>query len=202
MDMNKAIRKQKKSYKRFMLTMCFIFFVLPLVLMVTGRLSWFYVLYLAIIEMLIVFAVLAKINHENLKFDYDNYRIKIKLGIRKDKINIICNKVVFVHVENIIRKTDKEKDFIIILIGSSRFRSKRMIPINEKFLRMHPYAAFHYQKIKTINPEKEYAFTIIRNGKLLKYELLDTIYKSCVYATFTEDAIDKIKEYRNSLLLK
>lgn len=202
MDVNKAIRKQKKSYKRFMLIMSFIFFALPIVLVVTGRITWFYILYLVIIELLVILAVLAKINNENFKFTYDNYRIRMSSGIRRDNINIVCNKVAFVHVENIIRKTDKERDFIIILIATSRFRSRRMIPINEKFLKIHPYIAFHYQKIKKLNPEKKYAFTIIKKGKLYKYELLDTIYKSCVYATFTDDAIDKIKEYRNGLSQK
>lgn len=204
MDINKAIRKQKKSYKRFMLIMGFIFFALPLaaLLLFADRVPLFYILYLIVIEILIILAIVAKINYENLKFTTNNYRIKIVSGIRRDKINIICNKVVFVHVENIIRKRDREKDFIIILIASSTFRSKRMIPINEKFLRNHPYAAFQYQRIKILNPEKEYAFTIIKKGKLYKYELLDTIYKSCVYAIFSEEAIDKIKEYRNSLLDK
>ncbi|KAJ49150.1 putative integral membrane protein [Clostridium tetanomorphum] len=197
MDMNKAIRKQKKSYKRFMLIMSFIFFILPIVLILTKIITMFYIVYLVVIECLIIIAIMAKINAESLKFNYDGYKIKVLSGIRREQVNITCNRVVFVHAEDV--KSSIEKDFFIVLISDSKFRSKKMLPINEKFLKMYPYAAFYYKKIKILNPEKEYFFTIIKRGKLYKYELLDNIYKSCVYAIFTDEAIEKIKEYRNEL---
>ncbi|WP_125153342.1 hypothetical protein [Clostridium rectalis] len=200
MNINKAIKKQKKSYKRFMLLMSFIFFILPIILIISNNINIFYILYLIIIECLVIIAIMVKKNNEALNFQCDNYKLKITSGLKKDKLNIICSKVEFVHVENIIRKSDKEKDFIIILIACSTFRSKRMIPMNYKFLKNHPYVAFHYNKMKILNPENKYAFSIIKKGKNYKYELLDCIYKSCVYATFTEEAIEKIKDYRACLI--
>ncbi|MBU5486133.1 hypothetical protein KQI86_17590 [Clostridium sp. MSJ-11] len=199
MSINKAIIKQRKSYKIFMLIMSFIFFVLPFALILIDKVNIFYIIYLLLIEILIIIAILSKINNENFKINNDNYKIKIISGLKRDGLNIMCNKVAFVHIENYIRKSDKSKDFSIIIIASSKFRSDKMIPINEKFLKNHPYVAYHYNKIKILSPEKDYFFTIIKKGRYLKYELLDIIYRNCVYAQFTEETIDKIKEYRNEM---
>ena len=42
MELNKAIRKQKKSYKIFMLSMSFIFFIMPVALKLSNKLSVFF----------------------------------------------------------------------------------------------------------------------------------------------------------------
>jgi hypothetical protein len=50
-----------------------------------------------------------------------------------------------------------------------------------------------YIKIKKLNPENMFYFLTIRKGSLVKYNLLDTIFKNCVKATYTLDAIENIK---------
>lgn len=198
MNIDKAIRKQKKSYKRFLLSMCFIFFTLPTVLFIAREFNIFYITYLIIIEALILIALWIRVNKEYLKFSCDGHKLHISLGPNNKKINLICNKVLLVHVEDINSADHKSKDFKIIIIASSKFRSDRMIPINLNFLKNHPYAAHKYNKIKILHPEYEYYYTIIRRGGLSKYPLLDVIYKNCVYAYFTSDTIEKIKFYREN----
>lgn len=198
MNIDKAIRKRKKSYKRFMLSMCFIFFMLPAILIFLKKFYIFYIVYLIIIELLILLAICIKINKESLTFQYDEYKLKINLGLAGKKINIAGDKIVLVHVENFIIKNTREKDFKIILLSKSKFRSDRMLPVSINFLKNHPYVACEYNRIKIMNPESEYYYTIIKRGGINKYPLLDLIYKNCVYAEFTEEAVEKIKFYREN----
>lgn len=191
MNINKAIIKQKKSYKRFLLIMGFIFFALPIALVITKETNVFYIVYLALIETLIIIAIIRKINNENLKIFDECYKIKVVSGIKKESLTIICNKVALVHVE--------EKDFSVVIIATAKFRNKKVFPISEKFLKNHGYIAHYYNKMKILNPEKDYFYVIIKRGKYLKYKLLDIIYKNCVYAYFTDETIEKIKEYRNEV---
>lgn len=198
MNIDKAIRKQKKSYKRFMLSMCFIFFILPIILIVSKKFYIFYIMYLVIIELLILLSICVKINKESLMFGYDEYKLKINLGLARKRINIGCDKVVLVHVENIVSNDTGRKDFKIVFLAKSRFRSERMMPISRNLLKNHPYIAFQYNRIKIMHPDNEYYYTIIKRGGINKYPLLDLIYKNCVYAEFTEEAVEKIKFYREN----
>lgn len=198
MNIDKAMRKQKKHCNIFLLSMCFIFFILPAVFVISQKFYLFYIIYLLIIEMLILIAMIIRINNESLKFSYDRYRVMINLGISGAKLDIICDNIVLVHVENYISKNNNIKDFKIIFLSNSKFRSKRMIPIKVEFLRRHPYVAYQYNKMKIMHPDWNVYYTIIKRGGLKKYPLLDAIYKSCVHAHFTEASIDKIKYYREN----
>lgn len=189
MNVNKAIKKQNKSYKRFLLFNCFIFLALPLMLYFSRQYNFFYIAYLLIIEVLILFAIIAAVNNNKLSFNYDGLKLKLSWGIWGKKLIINCDKVVFVH---------SKKNDDIIIISTSRFRSNIMRKIDMKFLKNNPYAAYYYYKIKAQCPEKNYYYVIIKSGGIYRYELLDTLYKSCVYAQYTDDAIDKIKIFRDS----
>lgn len=198
MNIDKAIRKQKKSYKRFLLSMCFIFFALPAILILSKKVYIFYIIYLIIIESLILMSIFIRISNESLKFKNDGYRLKISIGINNKKVNIITEKVSLVHVEDILSDKGEVIDFKIILIAGSKFRSDRMLPISINFLKKYSYIAYHYNRIKVMQPEDNYYYTIIKRGGLNKYPLLDIIYKTCVYSYFTGEAIEKIKIYREN----
>jgi len=193
MNIDKAIRKQKKSYKRFLLSMCFIFFALPAILILSKKVYIFYIVYLIIIEALILMSIFIRISNESLKFKNDGYRLQISIGINNKKINIITEKVSLVHVENILSDKGEVIDFKIILIAGSKFRSDRMVPISINFLKKYSYIAYHYNRIKVMQPEDNYYYTIIKKGGFNKYPLMDIIYKTCVYSYFTGEAIEKIK---------
>lgn len=190
MNINKAIRKQKKTYKRFMLSMCFIFVLLPIILIVSKIINIFFVIYLVCIEIMIAFVILLRVNEEFMDFKLDGYKISIRCGIAKVKFIIICNKVALVHTIN------QGRDLELIIITKSRFRNKKINPIDIKFLQKYPCIAEKYNKIKISDPEQTYFYFTINNGGFRKYNLLDDIYKSCVAAIFTDDVIEKIKEYR------
>jgi len=49
-------------------------------------------------------------------------------------------------------------------------------------------------------PEENFFYFIINHGGFKKYVLLDDLYKSCEQALFSDDAIEKIKEYRDKVI--
>lgn len=190
MDINKAIRKQKKSYTRFLLSMCFIFLLLPLILFISKKITIFFSLYLSVLEILIMVAVLIRISCEGLKFNYNEYELKIKSGIFEKEINIVCDKVALVHTE------EQPEGPEIIIITTSRFGNKRIKGVNLEFLAKYPYINYDYYRIKKQSPENNYYYIIITKGGYHKYELINKIFVSCVHGFFTEEAIDTIKKYR------
>jgi len=190
MNINKAIRKQKKTYKRFVLSMCFIFVLLPIILMGSKIINAFFVIYLVCIEIMIFIVVILRFNEEYIDFKLDGYKISIWCGITKVKFIIICKKVALVHVEG------HGRDSAIVVITKSRFRNKKIYPVDIDFLKKYPYVAQMYKKIKILMPEENYFYFIINHGGFKKYILLDDLYKSCVDSVFSDDAIEQIKEYR------
>ena len=118
MNINKAIRKQKKSYKRFLLSMCFIFFLLPVILIISKKVYIFYIIYLSIIEVLILMSIFIRVSNESLSFKNDGYRLKLLVGIKIKKVNIITEKVLLVHAENVVSANGEVIDFKIIIITS------------------------------------------------------------------------------------
>jgi hypothetical protein len=194
MNINKAIRKQKKTYKRFMLSMCFIFVLLPIILIVSKIMNLFFVIYLVCIEMMIFFVVMIRLNDEYIDFKLDGYKISIWCGVTRVKFIIICKKVALIHVDG------QGKDLKIVIITTSRFRNKKIKPVDIDFIKMNPYVAQMYNKIKILMPEKSYFYFIINNGGFKKYVLLDILYKFCLSAVFSGDAVEKIKEYRDKVI--
>ncbi|MCY6369832.1 hypothetical protein [Clostridium ganghwense] len=190
MNINKAIRKQKKSFKRFWLSMSFIFLFLPITVVLTKRFSFFFIAYLLIIEFLIIITILTRTHKEILKFEYRN-NMKIKNGLWRGKYTIICDKVMFVHTIN------QGKDMKIIMILKSRMRNDKIKVMDSKFLKKYTLAQGFNINFKVENLQKQYYYLIVNKGGYYKYELLDMIYRYCVKAHFTDDAIEKIKEYRN-----
>lgn len=190
MNINKAIRKQKKIFKRFMLSMSFIFLALPIILYFAKTFSTFLLIYLGIIETLILIVIFIRVNKETLKFEYTSV-FKIQNGIFRDRFILICDRV------EIINTINEGKDLEIVIIMSSRVRNKKIRRIDSKFLKKYPWANKYYDNFKSVNSNKEHFYVVIDKGGYNKYKLLDSLYKYCVKAHFTEEAIRRIKEYRN-----
>jgi hypothetical protein len=188
MDINKAIRKQKKSYKGFMLAMCFIFFMLPFVLYLSRKMTPFFIIYLVVIEVMIFLSILARSHNEKLEFQCDSAKLKIRDGLLNHGYNLACNKVILVHTEK------REKDIQIIIITTSRFRNKRIKEIDKEFLKEYAYLSQEYLRIKKLYPENMYYYMIVKNGGYYKYKLLAELYKNSVKAVYTDEAIENIKK--------
>jgi len=191
MNINKAIRKQKRTYKRFMLSMCFIFVLLPIILMVSKIINMFFVSYLVCIEIMITVGIFLRFNEEYIDFKWDGYHISIWCGITNVKFIITCKKV------DLVCTNGNGRDLKIIIVTKSKFRNKNIFPVDINFLTKYPYVAQIYSKIKIQNPEETYFYFIINYGGFRKYILLDELYKGCEKAVFSDDAIEKIKEYRD-----
>lgn len=195
MKINKAIKKEKKSNRLFFIVMIIIFIILPLVAYLSQIKHLFLWVYLAFVEILIIFAIIIKINQNKLKFTLNNNKLKFKSGIFNKESIILCDKVVVVH-------TDKSKeDMDIILITINRFRNPYLKPITKGFMKKYSEASEEYLKVKKINPEEVYYFQVIRRGSLKKYILLDEIFKNCVKANYTASAIENIKIAREQIEL-
>jgi len=199
MNINKAIRKQRKSYVRFLLSMCFVFFTLPLALIFYSQLGIFYIGYMAVVEMLIAVSVIMRCSQERLEFDYNFGRLRVKRGLFAKNESINCDKIMYVDVELAAEKVKGFQEFNIILISKSKFRNKKLKAVDcefwDRYIRIWPVSV----KNALENPEKELYYLMIDSGGLRKYRLLDAVFTSCVKAAFSENAIEKIKFYRKSI---
>ena len=153
----------------------------------------FIYVYIMIIEILILIAILSRINTCTLKFKYYNSRFKIRQGLFLRESIILCENVAIVH-------TSKEREDVeIIIVTSSKFRNKKARPVTKRFLKKNPEVEREKKKIKKINEEQTYYFQIIRNGSLRKYIFLENIYTTCVKSAYTPAAIESIKIARGQI---
>lgn len=175
--------------------MIILFIGLPLSVYLTGVKSIFYLVYLLIIELLIIAAVINKLNYYSLKYNYNANKLNITNGLFANNSLILCDKVVLVHTEKM------ESDMEIIIISTMSFRNKSLRPIVKGFLKKYPKVQEELKKVSNYDNQKKYYFQIIRKGGLSKYLLLDTIYKNCVKAIYTNDCIENIKIARGQILV-
>jgi hypothetical protein len=189
MDIDKVLRKQKKSYKRFMLSMGFIFLLLPMALSLSGKVNIFFIFYLVFIETLVLLSMVIRYNEEHLLYNVNGLKLTLIVGATRLKYNISTDKVAIVHT------LQSEKYFDLMIITKSRFRNKRLQHLDFKILENYNEVDRVYNKIK-MPQEGPYFFFVIRKGGIKKYQLLNFLYKNCVSATFTESAVEKVKECR------
>jgi len=195
MDIYMAIKKEKSHFKIFLIMMVMILITLPIVLIVTGLTTIFYMSYMIFIDLLIVIAIIIKINSYKVKYRCWNNKLIFKTGIFVKEHLIMCDKVALVHTNK------SEYDLEIVLVTSIIFKNKGLRPIDKNFLKRYPQIAKEYNDIKLQNPKKDYYFQIIKRGGLKKYLLLDSIYKNCVKAIYTDESIQNIKIARGQLIV-
>ncbi|MGL4774454.1 MAG: hypothetical protein ACRC2K_12880 [Clostridium sp.] len=195
MDIYKALKWEKKMLKRFFVAMIIIAIFLPIAMMLAGVNDFFYVSYLLIIELLIILAILLKSNYHFIKYSCINNKLKVKSGLFGRDNLFLCDKVAIVHTH----KMEDEMD--IILVTTINFRNKKMKLVGKNILKRYPSLAEEYIAQKELEPEKIFYYYIIRKGGLKKYLLLDQIYKNCVKAVYTEEAIQNIKIARGQTLV-
>lgn len=187
MKIEKALKRQKVYKKLFFISMAIISIFLPIVSYLSNIRTVFMMVYLIVLEVLILFAIIIKLNFYRLEFSCQNGRLKFKSGIFSNQCLILCKDVAVVH-------TNKSNvDMEIIIVTSIKFKNKRLRPITKGFLQRYPEASHEYLRLKRLNPENIYYYQIIRKGDLKKYILLDLIYKNCVNGAFTASAIQNIK---------
>ncbi len=195
MNIYKAIKKEKVHFKIFLITMGTLSVILPLALMLSGLTNFFYLSYLAFIEILIVLAVIVKMNSYKVEYRCLNNRLIFKTGIFTKENLLICDKVALVHTNK------SDYDLEIIVITSVVFKNKSLRPIDKNFLKRYNQLNENYLSIKEANPERNYYFQVIKRGGLKKYLLLDAIYKNCVKAIYTDESIQNIKIARGQTIV-
>jgi len=195
MDIYKAIKKERSHLKIFLITMAIIGIILPLILIVTGLTTIFYTSYVVFIEILIIIAIIIKMNAYKVEYRYSSNRLIFKVGILSKESLIICDKVILVHTNK------SDYDLEIVLVTSVKFKNRGLRLIDPNVLKRYPQIAEEYNAFKQINPQRDYYFQVIKRGGLKKYLLLDSIYRNCVKATYTDDSIQNIKIARGQLIV-
>ena len=195
MDIYKAIKKEKSHLKLFLIIMAIILISLPIILILTGLTTIFYISYIVFVDLLIVTAIIIKMNSYRVEYRCLNNRLMFKVGIFATEHLIICDKIVLVHTNK------SDYDLEIVFITSVIFKNKGLRPINNIFLKRYPQIAREYSDIKQQNPKTDYYFQVIKRGGLKKYLLLDLIYKNCVKAIYTDESIQNIKIARGQLIV-
>lgn len=187
MKIDKALKKQKRSNKIFIISMFFLAIFLPIITYLSYVNTFIIIVFLFFIEFLIFIAIMGKINSCTLKFVCGNNRLKFSTGLFLPYIYIQCDKVAIVH-------TNKSNENLeIIIITSIRSKNKKLKLISKDFINKNKEVADEYIRIKKIRNDAAYYFQVINCGELNKYILLDNIYKNCVNAIYTSSAIESIK---------
>lgn len=195
MNIYTAIKREKFHLKVFLITMGIISVILPGALILTGLTSIFYMSYVIFIEFLIVIAIIIKMNAYKVEYRCLNNRLMFKAGIFSKENLIICDKVVLVHTSK------SDYDLEIVIITSVVFKNRGLRHIDKNFLKRYPQITEEYNDIKKLNPKRDYYFQVIKRGGLKKYLLLDSIYKNCVKAIYTDESIQNIKIARGQLIV-
>ena len=193
MEINRALKRIRKKENIFFIIMGILAVLIPTLAYLANLKNTFVYVYIAIIEFLILIAILSRINTCTLKFKYYNSRFKIRQGLFLRESIILCDNVAIVH-------TNKEREDVeIIIVTSSKFRNKKARPVIKGFLKKYPEVEREYKRLKKINEEQTYYFQIIRNGSLRKYIFLENIYTTCVKSAYTPAAIESIKIARGQI---
>lgn len=197
MDIYTAVKKEKKSFKLFFISMIIIALILPIAVIITNLTTFFYLTYLGVIEFLIVISMIIKLNYYKVEFKCLNNKLTFKTGILTKRYLIICDKVVLVHT------VKSDYDLEIIMVTTVNFKNKSLRKVDDNFLRRYPSIKTNLDYIKKISgdDDRKYYFQVIRRGGLKKYLLLDCIYKNCVKAIYTEQSIQNIKIARGQTIV-
>lgn len=187
MKLEKIVKKEEKSQKRFLIFMSILFVLLPIILYLSGIKTLFIISFLLLIELLIILCIIIKVNYYTLKFSYSNNKLKLKSGLFSKECLLICDKVVILHT------VKSEEEIELIIVSKVNIRNRNLKPITKSFMKKYPEAAHEYIRLKKMYPENIYYYQVIKRGGFKKYLLLDSLYKNCVRAVITNPAIENIK---------
>lgn len=172
-----------------MLSMGFVLLILPFAMIWFKRYNIFFIVYLAIMEFLILAAMLFRYNEEHLRYRILDTRIVIKEGAPHARYIAIFKKIAIVHVF----KCDNY--FNIMVVSTTRIRNKNFKHLDFKVRDKVPEVAKLYN-ITHMPDDDPYYYFLVRKGGAKKYLLLDLLYRNCTDAKFTDQAIEKVIEYR------
>ncbi|WP_297712404.1 hypothetical protein [Clostridium sp.] len=191
MKIEKAIKKQNRYNKLFIIFMFFLAIFLPIITYLAYIRTFNMLAFLLLIEILIFIAIIRKVNDCTLNFICANNKLKFRDGLFSSYTYIQCDRMAIVHTNK------NNEDMEIIIVTRGKVKNQKMKLINKEFMKKYEEAALEYRRIKRINQDVAFYFKVIKYGELKKYILLDNIYRNCVNATYTASAIDSIKIARS-----
>ncbi|WP_146005405.1 hypothetical protein [Haloimpatiens massiliensis] len=191
MNIDKGIRKQNKSIKRFLFSGCFIFFGALIILISLPKLYTALKISLIFIQMITLIIVVSKVENNYLRYVVNYDKILFKTGILDLTTVMRKNKVLMVHTIN------EGRDLNIIIIISSKVKKRNFKEVNRKFFDENQDIYKNIHKMKKKKSSEKYYYTVLIGGGFYKYKLLNDIYVNCENAFFSDEAIENVKLYRN-----
>lgn len=191
MKIEKALKKQKRYNKLFIIFMFFLSIFLPIITYLAYIRTFTMLAFLLLIEILIFIAIIKKFNDCTLKFIFVNNKLKFRGGLFSSYTYIQCDRIAIVHTNK------NNEDIEIIIVTRGKVKNQKMKLINKEFMKKYEEAAVEYRRLKRINQDVGFYFKVIKCGELKKYIFLENVYKNCVNATYTASAIDSIKIARS-----
>lgn len=191
MNIEKALKKQKRYNKLFIIFMFFLAIFLPIITYLAYIRSFTMLAFLLLIEILIFIAIIRKVNDCTLNFTCSSNKLKFRDGLFSSYTYIQSDRIAIVHTNK------NNEDIEIIIVTRGKVKNKKMKLINKEFMKKYEEAAVEYKRLKRMNKDVAFYFKVIKYGELKKYIFLDDIYINCVNATYTASAIDSIKIARN-----
>lgn len=193
MNIDKAIKKQKSNFVVFVFYLGFIFVFLPVALILSNKKNDIYLIYLCIIELLIVMEIYRQSLNHLMDLKYCNSRLKIKHGLIGISYSINCEKVVYVHAIG-------ENEKMEIIIGfKGKIKKKVFKPIDNSVLRKYKEIREYQSSLSEDNKSTRISYYSFLKGGYIKYTFLDSLYKYCPNAKFSNSTINRIKDFRRML---
>ena len=187
MKIEKALKKQKRYNKLFIIFMFFLAIFLPIITYLAYIKTFTIIAFLLLIEILIFIAIIRKVNACTLKFICANNKLKFRSGLFSSYTYIQCDRISIIHTNK------SNEDMEIIIVTKGKVKNQKMKLINKEFMKKYEEAAVEYRRLKRIIVDVVFYFQVIKYGELKKYIFLDNIYRNCVNATYTTSAIESIK---------
>ena len=191
MNIDRAIRKQNKSIKRFLFSGCFIFLSTLIILISLPKLYTALKISLIFIQIVTMIILVSKVENNYLRYIVNYDKILVKTGIIDITTVMRKNKVLMVHTIN------EGKDLNIIIIIASKVKKRNFKEVDKKFLDENEDIYKNIQKLKGKKSSEKYLYTILSGGGFYKYKLINDIYINCANAFFSDEAIENVKLYRN-----
>jgi len=185
MKINKALRKQRKSYKRFMLSMGFVFVLFPSLLYVTRIFDWHLILLLVLVEILCGLSMVTKYKELDLKYEVTLKNIKIMTRIPKRTNTIPYDAIKGVHFSYM------KNNSILYIIVDRKLRGKvwkRLNKLSENDKELVELA----ERIQNVKEIDQLFYLSIVSGGFIKQEVLSHLYVRALDAFFSKGAMREI----------
>ena len=134
MKIEKALKKQKRYNKLFIIFMFFLAIFLPIITYLAYIRTFTMLAFLLLIEILIFISIIRKVNDYTLNFICANNKLKFRDGLFSSYTYIQCDRIAIVHTNK------NNEDMEIIVVTRGKVKNQKMKLINKEFMKKYEEA--------------------------------------------------------------